>query len=107
MVENHVSAIGNTSSILAAVATLSHTEAHVAHDDVACSRKRDAIAINHHTFARSSLACNIKIFGKYNTTADFDNSRHIKNYDAVWFAYGISQRALTRVVEVSYMVNAT
>ena len=107
MVEDHVSAVGYTCSILTAVATLSHTEAHVAHDDVACSRKRDSIAINHHTFARSSLACHIKIFGKYNTTADFDNSRHIKNYDAVWLAYGISKRAFTRVVEVSYMLNAT
>ena len=105
VVEDHVAAIGNACSILAAGAALTHTEAHVAHDDIVGTRERHAVAIDLHTLSWSRLSQYGQVLGKDQTTCQFDDATDIEDDDTVRLADSIAKRARARVVQVGDVVN--
>ena len=89
VVENHVCAVGNARTVLAAAAFVSHTEPHVTDDDVFCTRERHAVSIHGDAFTGSRLSGNIEVSGKYDAAVDVNYSCHIEHNDAVGTAHGI------------------
>ena len=107
MVENHVLAIRNTSGILVLGANGSHTETHVADNDIVGSRERHAVAIDGNTLAGCRLSGHIEVLGKRHARIDADDTCHIEHHNTVRLADSIAQRSRARVFQVSYMVDFT
>ncbi len=107
VVEYHALAVGYSCGILSRGATVTHTEADVAHDDVVGTRKRHSVAIDDDAFARGCLSCHVEILGENDARIDFNHTCHIENDDAVGLADGVAQRAGAAVVEVGHVIDAS
>ena len=94
VVEDHVLTVGDTGTVLVLGSYPTHTETHMAHDDVAGTRERHAVAIDGDALARSRLTGHIEVVLEHNSAAgELDDTRHVEDDDAVGLAYGIAQRA--------------
>ena len=105
VVEDHVLTIGNAAGILVLGSHGTHTEAHVANDDVVGSREANTIAIDGNALAGSCLACHIEVVLEDDAGVDTNDTTHVEHHDTVGLADGITQRPLTRVVEIGDMID--
>ena len=91
MVEDHVLAIGNASTVLVLAAHAAHAETHEAHDNVVGTRETDTVAIDGDTLARCCLAGDVEVLGKDDARVDAYHTAHIEHHDAVGLTDGIAQ----------------
>ena len=90
MVEDHVLSVSYAGSILVIGSHGSHTEAHVAYNDIVGTGERSSVAIYGDTLTGSCLTSYVKVAAEYKTRVDAYYTSHVEHDDTVWLAYGVA-----------------
>ena len=90
MVEDHVLSVSYAGSILVIGSYGSHTEAHVAYNDIVGTGERSSVTIYGDTLTGSCLTSYVKVAAEYKTRVDAYYTSHVEHDDTVRLAYGIA-----------------